>query len=408
LPLQNHRRLKEDVIGTYPKSVPYPVRRNFDWDLPARIRAKYEFNDGAPDLRLAPVQEIRKEYTSIMNTTSLNFLLTYTHPQGDERLRISISEMLKNYRGLDVNPGQIMITRGSIMGLYLLSQVLTEKGDIFAMENPGYSGARQTFKTAGCRILNLPVDEKGIVVEKLENHLRKEVVKAVYVTSHHQHPTTVSLTPERRMHLLQLAQTHRFAIIEDDYDYEFHYENKPFLPIASADNTGSVIYIGSFSKTLFPSLRIGYIVAPDALIDTLTRLRFIIDNNGDTGMERTLSRIIDNGTYYRHIRKSLKHYRSRKTHFCSLLDNYFREWISYKSPEGGMVVWGEFDRRITFNRLAEKCHQNGLRLAGNNCYSPAEKIPNATRLGFASMNEPEITEACKILRSAIESTVAQP
>lgn len=120
-------------------------------------------------------------------------------------------------------------------------------------------------------------------------------------------------------------------------------------------------------------------------------------------MERTLSRIIDSGMYYSHIRKSLKHYRERKDLFCSILDRDFQEWISYKTPEGGMVVWGEFDRRISLKNLTEKCFQNGLRLAGNNCYTSGDELPNAMRLGFASMNKDEITEACDILRFTIDA-----
>lgn len=406
LPLNQYRKPGKDMIGSIPEKTPYRLAQTFDWDLPERHRLSLEFNDGLPDLRLAPVQEIRKEYTSLLNTSSLSSLLSYADPRGDEKLRTSIAGMLKHNRGLDVTPGQIMITRGSVMGLYLLSQVLVEKGDFFATESPGYRGAEQTFETAGCRILKIPVDYKGMNIDTLEKQVKKHPVKAVYVTSHHQHPTTVSLAPERRMHLLNLAQSHRFAIIEDDYDYEFHYENKPLLPIASADNTGSVIYIGSFSKTLFPSLRTGYLVAPESLIHNLARLRSIIDNNGDTVLERALSRIIDNGTYSRHVRKSLNAYRERKNLFCSILEQDFPEWISCNQPEGGMVVWGDFNKAIALKDVMKTCFQNGLRLTGDNCHSASGELLNATRLGFASMNKEEITEACGILKSAIKENMS--
>lgn len=407
LPLPRYRLLNENTIGTYPDKPPYFVHCNVNRKLPERKHAKLNFNDGLPDLRLAPVQEIRKEYSSLMSAASLRFLLSYADPQGDKQLRSSIAMMLKNHRGMDVTPSQILITKGSIMGLYLLSQVLVSKDDTFAVESPGYRGAEQTFASAGCRVLGIPVDEKGMDVDLLEKHLKKQPVKAVYVTSHHQHPTTVSLAPERRIQLLHLAQNHGFAIIEDDYDYEFHYENKPLMPIASADHTGSVIYIGSFSKTLFPSLRIGYLVAPESVINTLAGLRFIIDNNGDTVMERVLSRIINNGVYHRYIRKSLNYYRDRKNLFCSILERDFKEWISYKIPEGGMVVWGKFDKKTPLTSITKKCAEHGLLLTGDNCYSSRFELSNATRLGFASMNKDEIREASSILLSALESTVLQ-
>lgn len=407
LPIPQHRRLGKDVIGIYPDETPYQILGSYEWNLPSRRHLQYEFNDGFPDLRLAPVHEIRKEYTSLLNTSSLKSLLSYADPRGDEKLRSSITRMLNKHRGLDPNPNQIMITRGSIMGLYMLSQVLVENGDAFAMEWPGYRGAEDCFQTAGCRILHIPVDEKGMDVDRLEEEIKKSPIKALYVTSHHQHPTTVALAPERRMQLLHLAQSHRFAIIEDDYDYEFHYENKPLLPIASADNTGSVIYIGSFSKTLFPSMRIGYLVAPESLIDTLAKLRFIIDNNGDTVLERTLSHIIENGVYYRHIRKSLKHYRERKNLFCSLLNSVFSDWITYQEPEGGMAIWANFEKSISLDDLAENCLSNGLLLTGSQCHNITGSKLNSTRLGFATMNEEEIEEACRIMKEAIKNTISE-
>jgi GntR family transcriptional regulator / MocR family aminotransferase len=402
LPLLRVRELNKRKIGKYPSQTPYPITRKFDWIVSDSHNLKLDFNDGYPDFRLAPVQEIRKEYTSILTTSPLKSLLSYADPRGDEKLRATIAAMLENKRGLEVSPSQVMITRGSIMGLYLISQVLVSNGDAFAMENPGYSGAERCFKAARCHILQIPVDQKGMDVDNLENNLQNYQVRAVYVTSHHQHPTTVSLAPERRMQLLQLAQKHHFAIIEDDYDYEFHYENKPLLPIASADHTGCVIYIGSFSKTLFPSLRIGYLVAPESLIDNLARLRSIIDNNGDTVLERALSRIIDNGVYYRYVRKSLNQYRQRKNLFCSILDRDLSEWVSYEKPEGGMSVWVNFDKKIQLNKLAETCFRNGLLLSGSKCSNTDGSLMNAARLGFASMNIEEIEEASQILRSAVK------
>jgi GntR family transcriptional regulator / MocR family aminotransferase len=397
LPIPRYQHPDNNVIGTYPRQTPWPLARNLDWDLPVRRSLKYEFNDGLPDFRLAPVHEIRKEYTSLLNTGSLKSLLSYADPRGDEKLRMAIAKMLQEHRGLNPNPNQIMITRGSIMGLYMLSQVLVEKGDGFGMEWPGYRGAEDCFRTAGCKILHVPVDEKGLDVEQLKKEIEQKPIKALYVTSHHQHPTTVSLAPERRMELLHLAQSQSFAIIEDDYDYEFHYENKPLLPIASADNTGSVIYIGSFSKTLFPSLRIGWMVGPEELIETLAKLRFIIDNNGDTVMERALSRIISNGVYHRHIRKSLTCYRRRKELFCSILKKDFPQWITFNEPEGGMVIWGQFHKSISMEELIKQCLAKGLFLSGSHCHNLTGDELNATRLGFASMDEDEIESACFIL-----------
>ena len=148
------------------------------------------------------------------------------------------------------------------MGIYLASQLLFNKKDTVVVGNTNYLTANYTFEEAGATITHIPVDDQGIDTNAMEALCMKTKVKAIYVTSHHHHPTTVTLSAERRMHLLQLAKQYGFAIIEDDYDYDFHYSNAPILPLASNDNYGNVIYIGGFTKIIAPAMRIGYLIAP--------------------------------------------------------------------------------------------------------------------------------------------------
>src|SRR5436853_4501774 len=144
---------------------------------------------------------------------------------------------------------------------------------------------------AGIKFINVPVDEEGIDVDAVERVCRRKKIRALYVTSHHHYPTTVTLSASRRMKLLQLAEQYGFIIIEDDYDYEFHYESSPILPLASVDRNGMVVYIGSFSKTLSPGIRVGYIAAPPDLIHELGKVRQIIDAQGDPVLEEVVAEL---------------------------------------------------------------------------------------------------------------------
>jgi GntR family transcriptional regulator/MocR family aminotransferase len=171
-------------------------------------------------------------------------------------------------------------------------------------------------------------------------------IKAVYIIPHHHCPTTVTMSVERRLKLLSLAKEYRFAIMEDDYDFDFHYDNKPYLPLASIDHNQNVIYIGSITKTFAPALRIGFMTGPSAFVEAASSLRQLIDRQGDTLLEEAFAVLFDNGEMERHFRKSLKIYKQRRNLFCQLLKSDFNEVIEFKIPEGGLAVWSNFDKKI--------------------------------------------------------------
>jgi hypothetical protein len=159
-----------------------------------------------------------------------------------------------------------------------------------------YRPAWRTLADTGAELAPVPVDSQGLVVDALAELIERRPIRAVYVTPHHQYPTTVTLSAGRRMALLELARRRRFAIIEDDYDHEFHYEGRPILPLASADDSGVVLYVGTLSKVLAPGLRVGYLIAPRAIRDWVIALRFDIDRQGDRLGDRALAELIEDGS----------------------------------------------------------------------------------------------------------------
>ena len=304
---------------------------------------------------------------------------------------------------MQITPEQIFVTRGSIMGLYLLSQVLLRPGDKMVVGKLSYRTANLVFGYREAELLTIPVDEEGLVTDALEALLKKHKIRALYVTSHHHYPTTVPLAPHRRLHLYELARKHRFFILEDDYDYDFHYNHKPLMPLAASDEEGLVLYIGSFTKKISPAIRVGYVVAPQNIIRELIKLRRIIDRQGSNLEERALADLLEDGTIKRFTRKALQTYRQRRDLFCSLLKTELAEEISFQEPEGGMAVWVQYRKDIDMVKLSQRCAQKGLYVSDGRIYSPEDQWHNTCRMGFASMRLAEIEEGVGILNSSLKS-----
>ncbi|MCE6988068.1 PLP-dependent aminotransferase family protein [Dyadobacter sp. CY323] len=365
-------------------------------------RSGLAIDDGFPDVRLAPVDQLMREYRSISRRHYGKNFLKYGSTKGSEHLRASISGYLSQTRGLVVSTENMLITKGSQMGIYLASQLLLEPSDHIAVGMSNYKTADETFRHAGASLLRIPVDHNGMDVDYLEKALVSTKIKAVYIIPHHHCPTTVTMSVERRLKLLDLAKAHRFAIIEDDYDFDFHYDNKPYLPLASIDHNQNVIYIGSISKTFAPALRVGFMTGPPTFIEAAASLRLLIDRQGDTLLEEAFAVMYDTGEMERHFRKSLRIYKQRRNLFCQILQSDFNDVLDFKVPEGGLAVWTNFVAEIDLVKLSVDAFKNGL-YVGNGSFGRNESFStNAMRLGFASLEEKEMVEALSLLKKTVQ------
>ncbi|MDX2306536.1 MAG: PLP-dependent aminotransferase family protein [Microscillaceae bacterium] len=397
LPEIRPKKLSESALGTYPQNTGFGFCKNTRLDIPVFSTARLQFNDGIPDTRLAPLHELARHTATLLKSHKNPYYLAYTHTQGSLRLRQALSKMLGQNRGIKAPPENIFISRGTIMALYSLAQILIHPGDRVIVGETNYRTADLCFEQAGAQICRIPVDEQGLVIEAIDKLASKNPVRALYVTSHHHHPTTVALSPERRLKLLEMARKYGFAIIEDDYDYDFHYQNRPLLPLASADCEGWVIYIGSFTKAFAPAIRTGYIVAPSDLIEELNKYRRIMDRQGDVVQEEAIAYMLEDGTIRRYLNKALKAYRERKELFCELLRDKFSGRIHFKEPEGGMAVWAQFAFEYPLFEISQKAAAKKLYISDGKWYNPPGQNLNACRMGFASMDLGEIEQAIEIL-----------
>jgi GntR family transcriptional regulator/MocR family aminotransferase len=363
------------------------------------------FNDGFPDTRLAPVELLVREYRRFGNYHFTSKYLMYGPEQGSENLRNELAHFLTDTRGLQVSPANILITKGVQMAMYLTAQVLLDKNDTVIVADPGYPMANEVFEYAGAQLALVPVDGHGIDLNAVEAVCKKKKVKLLYIIPHHHRPTGVTLSAERRMQLLELAMKYRFAILEDDYDYDFHYASSPILPLASADYYGSVIYVGSFCKTIAPGIRIGFVVAPENLVIQLTRLRRMIDRQGEQLLEEAMANLLKNGDIGRHLKKANKIYHERRDVLCRLLKEQLGSHVSFNIPDGGFGVWVEYLNGLNAKSIAQKATEMGLSISDGSGYYYRNDDCNFIRMGFAALNAKELEDGVGILRRVVEKAI---
>lgn len=406
LPEINPRRLSNKIEenSSFPEQTGYTVKINDKIRKPVLpYRNIIGFHDG-PDVRLIPVDELGRAYKSVITRTSNSKFMSYVEIAGVQKFRTVLSDYLNTSRGLQTTFENIMITRGSQMGLYLLSRVLFSKGDTIIVGDTNYYYADHLFLQVGMKLNRVKVDEFGIDVDAIERICNRKKIKALYITSHHHYPTTVTLIASRRIKLLSLAEKFGFIIIEDDYDYDFHYLSSPILPLVSADAKGMVVYIGTLSKTIGPAIRTGYVVAPSNLILELCRVRQLIDTQGDPIMELALAEMFLEGNIKRHMKKALNEYHRRRDFVCSCLRQKLADVIDFKIPDGGLAIWAKFNKSIPLPQLVEKLKPQGIILSNGLIHNNTPVSLNATRMGFGWMNEKESEYAVDVLARTILST----
>lgn len=351
------------------------------------------FDDGHPDSRIAPIEEIARAYRQIFSRKAKWQMMGYTNAFGDLRFREAIVQMLNHQRGMFIHTDSICITRGSQMAMYLLAQCLFSKGDVVLVENPGYRPAWEAFESAGATLMPVTVDEDGLCIEAVKTLLKKNKrIKAIYTTPHHQYPTTVSLSLQRRMELISLSNQFQFTIIEDDYDNEFHYSYRPLLPMASYAELQNYIYIGTMSKVIAPALRIGYLVSTNAdLIQRIGKLRQIIDVQGDTIMEQAVLQLINDGTIKRHLKKATQYYKKKRNYTLQLIEEHLGHKVTFTTPNGGMAFWLEPRKEVDWIQF-----EHDLKAIGIHFINPIQYGFNAEskgfRLSFGPLSERELEE----------------
>lgn len=370
-----------------------------------QVEPEMSLGGGIPDVRLVPEDELSRAIRRVLRRRARQ-VLSYGPPEGPHDLRRALAEMLATTRGVLARGENLLVTRGSQMGVDLASRGLLAPGDTVAVESLGYRPAWEAMRAAGLRLVPVRIDAGGLDVDELERLLETENVRAVYVTPHHQFPTTVSLSAPRRLKLLELARAHRFFILEDDYAHEFNYEGRPVLPLASADVHGVVVYLGTLSKVLAPGVRIGFVAATPPVVKRLAAIRRVIDRQGDHLLEQAVADLLEDGSIQRHIRRARRIYADRRETLANHLRARFGDALSFELPSGGTAIWVKVTSPVSVDAWAACALRRGLQLQRAKLFAFDGKSRPFFRLGFAQHDDREMREAVRRMHTAMNDARA--
>ena len=361
------------------------------------------FDNGTSDHRLLPQAVLHRYYRHALRNSFASNTVRYGSEGTGYHLRCALAEMLRNNRGLTVTAENICLTQGTQMSLYLSASLLLKPGDVVLVERLSYPPAWEIFRKLGAQLVTVDIDDEGCRTDQVERLCREHKVRMIYLTPHHQFPTTVSLHAARRQHLLTLAALHDFCIIEEDYDHEYHFSGRPYLPLASDRAQRHVLYIGSLSKVLGSTFRCSYIVAPTSVIEALQRNAALMLGDADAVAQAMLADLINDGELKKHVRRVSKEYRARRSVLQDCLDQAFGARIQVREPEGGLALWVRFEEEIDVDKLASAALDHGVVVRSGRQFSPNDQPVNALRLGFASLDRDEIQQATRRLAQAMNA-----
>jgi GntR family transcriptional regulator / MocR family aminotransferase len=364
---------------------------------PARPFRPYE-----PALREFPT-DIWARVTGRRLRRASSSLLAGGDPRGYAPLREVIAAYLGSSRGVNCSADSVVILSGAQQGLDLLARILTKPGDSIWMEDPGYFGATIAFRNAGARIISVPVDEFGLVVAHGKESCHP--AKAVYVTPAHQCPLGMTMSFERRLALLEWAHNWGAFIIEDDYDSEYRFEGRPVPALQGLDKSGSVIFLGSFSKVLFPSLRLGYAVLPPPLMDPVLALRVGVDICSSTLHQAVLCDFMVEGHFGRHIRRMREMYAGRLAALQDEARRYLGGLLDISTIQAGLSAAGFLRNGMTSRQAERVAVAHGIEVLGLDRFELSARSVAGLLVGFAAFTEREIRRGVVTLAAALERSV---
>lgn len=366
--------------------------------LPVFDTVQFDFRTGRCDASLFPHRSWRRSVTWALRSGETNPGF-YEHPAGYRDLRVAIARHIGISRGIRASADDIVITNGTQQALDILARVLLAPGEGIAVEDPGYGPPRQLFKTLGIRVVGVPVDRQGLIVDALPQGIR-----AAYVTPSHQYPLSVTMTLPRRQALLAWAEGNNAAIIEDDYDSEFRFGGRPLEPLQTLDAKGLVVYVGSFSKTMLPTLRVGFLVTPPSLRAALHKAKFVSDWHSPTLTQVALARFIGQGMFARHVRRVSAIYRERHQFLTDAITREFAEHLELIPSTTGLHLTA-LARKMSVDQIADiarRAADRGVTVQVLSRFA-VSGIPRAgVMLGYGAIPTAHIEEGLHLLRACFD------
>ncbi|MGS2721255.1 MocR-like pyridoxine biosynthesis transcription factor PdxR [Paraglaciecola aestuariivivens] len=363
----------------------------------------FNFAGGQPDLSRFPFTEFKGCMSQALLRPNLE-QMGYGQVAGTPALIEQVAKYLRHSRA--ISGREIVITNGSQEALYLVAQLLLQKGDKVAVENLGYPPALAAFSHTGAELLGIKQDEQGINPADLEAKIILGDIRLIYLTPLHQYPTTITLSVSRRMAIYQLATKYQIPIVEDDYDHEFHYRCQPLAPMAANDPAQLVIYLSSFSKVMFPGARIGIMALSASMAKAVIQYRLMLSHKTNVLMQEALAKWMENGGFARHLRRTTRINQQRRDHAVNVLSKY--KQLDFAVPDGGMALWiklkAKQSKPISAKQLAKLALEQGVYIQDQSQFvlSKQNHSDNHFRLGFAAMDEQKFAKGIHALMDLLQ------
>jgi GntR family transcriptional regulator/MocR family aminotransferase len=325
-------------------------------------------------------------------------LLRYASNCGDADLRKAIATYLCDFRGAHCHSDQIVIVAGMQQAMLISAMALLNPGEAAWVEDPGYHMARRAFVFAGAAVIPRPIDQEGIVIARSP---KQPLPRIIYTTPSHQFPLGVTMSSRRRTALLDFARANDAVVFEDDYNSEFRFSGPPLPCLQGLDNSGRVIYAGTMSKILYPSLRLGYLLVPEQLVDSIAKVRSVIDQHSPAIDQATLARFITEGFFLSHVKRMRKLYADRRKFFIKEFNRLLGEHFILQIPEAGLHFIAWLRRDADFARIACARAEIGVKPSSLSFYCIQAKLKPAFVFGFAAWTPAQIRESLVKLASAL-------
>lgn len=347
----------------------------------------FDFMGGVTDKTQFPFDAWRRAFGHALRIQAKSHA-HYRDPAGEQELRLAVARYAAFSRSVACSWQDVIVTQGAQQALDLLARVCIKPGDVVAVEDPGYPPARAAFAALGAKVAGVRVDAQGLVVEDLPKDAR-----LVYVTPSHQFPLGMPMSLERRVALLEWAQRRRAVIVEDDYDGEFRFEGRPMESLKSLDRAGVVAYVGTFSKTIFPELRLGYVIPPRSLNLTLQKAKQIGDWHTTTLTQTALARFMLDGDFARHLRRIRKHYEARRGVLVAHLRGDLAPWFEPLVPAAGIHMTALLKNGIEEGAVIAAAAEASIGLYGIAAFYASQPARHGLLFGYGGISAEDIDTA---------------
>lgn len=330
-------------------------------------------------------------------------LLQYASSHGDADLRKAIAAYLCDFRGAHCHPNQLIVTAGTQQALIIAALALVNRGEVAWIEDPGFHQARRAFAFAGATVVPRPIDKEGIVIARPS---RERSPKIIFVTPSHQFPLGMTMSLARRTALIEFARARDAFIFEDDHSSEFRFAGPPLPCLQGLDHSGRVIYAGTLSKILFPSLRLGYLLAPKQLVDSMIKIRAVMDQHSSAIDQATLARFVSEGFFLSHIKRMRKLYADRREFFIEQFNHLLGDRFDLQIPEAGLhfVAWLREKGELPW--MSKVAGEIGIRPTPLSFFCIKAQLEPALTFGFAAWSKAQIREGLAKFAAALKQSGA--